>query len=66
MADEAIPEDVKQFILQYIDSIAHWEGLLLLRANSHAEWDAPAIARSLYIGDPEAAKSLRNCRHRGS
>lgn len=33
MAEEIIPEGVRDFILQYIDSITQLEALLLLRAN---------------------------------
>lgn len=51
---DVIPEDVKQFILQYIDSIVELEGLLLVRANPQEVWDARAIARRLYIEEPQA------------
>jgi hypothetical protein len=34
MTDDPIPDDVKTFLLRYIDSIAQLEALLLLRANA--------------------------------
>jgi hypothetical protein len=33
MADDLIPDDVKEFILENIDSVAQLEGLPLLRGN---------------------------------
>ncbi|MGZ3306538.1 MAG: hypothetical protein ACXU8U_11820 [Asticcacaulis sp.] len=55
MSDGIIPDDVRQFLLKSIDSIAQWEGLLWLRANAGQAWDAGAVARHLYIADAEAA-----------
>lgn len=57
MANDVIPDDVKQFILQNIDSIAQLECLLLLRAQPGRQWDAAAIAKELYI-DPQQANVL--------
>jgi hypothetical protein len=53
-----IPEEIKQFLLRNIDSVAQWEGLLVLLADSGREWTAAAVARKLYIGEPEAAQLL--------
>jgi hypothetical protein len=58
MADNIIPDDVKRFILQNIDSIAQWEGLLLLRANPQTEWNKETIAQRLYIRPEEAGELL--------
>jgi len=49
MADDLIPDDIRQFILQNIDSIVQLEALLLLRVNRGLEWNADAVARRLYI-----------------
>jgi hypothetical protein len=65
MADEIIPEDVKQFFLQYIDSIAQWEGLLLLRANPQVKWSAGDVARNLYIDEAQAVKILNQLLSQG-
>jgi hypothetical protein len=45
MNDESIPADLRDFILRYIDSVAHLEALLLLRANAETSWDTATIAR---------------------
>jgi hypothetical protein len=58
MTDEVIPEDIKQFILQNIDSIAQLEGLLLMRANAHVSWSPETIALKLYIYEMESAQLL--------
>lgn len=58
MNDEIIPDDIRQFFLQHIDSIAQWEGLLLLRADPETGWNAEAIARRLYINQAEADEIL--------
>ncbi len=53
MTDGPVPEDARQFLLKTIDSIAQWEGLLLLRAHPGEAWDAVAIAAHLYITEAE-------------
>lgn len=53
-----IPEDARQFLLRNIDSVAQWEGLLLLRGHPDMGWDATAVARHLYISETETAALL--------
>ncbi len=65
MNEVIIPDDVKLFILQNIDSIAQWEGLLFLRAHREKEWDAPTIARNLYIRETQAAQILAQLSSQG-
>jgi hypothetical protein len=68
--DEFIPEDLRDFILRYIDSVSQLEALLLLHANPDEEWDAARAAHRLYVGEPEVvevlarlcADGLLNCR----
>jgi hypothetical protein len=48
MADHLIPEDVRQFIVDKIDSVAELEGLLLLSRNPETEWNIEALAQRLY------------------
>jgi hypothetical protein len=55
MPDPVIPEDEKQFLLEMIDSVAQWEGLLLLRTDPDVQWDAATVARHLYITEAETA-----------
>jgi len=62
---EAIPDDIRQFILQTIDSIAQWEGLLLLRDHPQERWDAPALAKNLYVSESDAAALLRQLANQG-
>jgi len=58
MSSDLIPDDIAQFILKKIDSVAQMEALLLLRANSDQEWDAAAVAKRLYIEEPQASMTL--------
>lgn len=58
MSDEVIPQDVQQFILQNIDSIAQLEGLLLLRNDSSVEWNAAVLSHRLYISEAETSQLL--------
>lgn len=62
---DVIPGDAKQFILKNIDSIAQWEGLLLMRASPDKRWDANTFARDLYIAPDEAARLLRQLHGQG-
>ena len=54
---DKVPEEVREFLLECIDSVAQLEALLLLR-ESPREWDIPSLARRLYIEETEAAKIL--------
>jgi hypothetical protein len=65
MAHELIPDDVKAFLLQRIDSIAQLEALLLLRTNAALSWGAEALAKRLYITGQETAAILRHLQANG-
>jgi hypothetical protein len=65
MTNGAIPEEVKQFLLKNIDSIAQWEGLLLLRAEPRKARDVKSVARDLYITEQEAFSLLSQLVTRG-
>jgi hypothetical protein len=58
MGDDLLPDDVKAFLLRYIDSIAHLEALLLLRANAELAWSAETLAKRLYTPVQETAEIL--------
>jgi len=58
MTEEPIPADVREFILENIDSVAQLEALLLLRDNSERAWDIASLAQRLYIGGAEAQDIL--------
>ncbi|HYJ17186.1 MAG TPA: hypothetical protein VE170_16965 [Candidatus Limnocylindria bacterium] len=56
MTDKIIPEEVKQFIFEKIDSVAEMEALLLLRSNPEASWSIASLAKRLYIDEGQTAK----------
>ena len=58
MSDEPIPEDVQEFILSRINSIAQLEALLLLWRDPKAAWDIAAMAKRLYISEAETKELL--------
>jgi hypothetical protein len=60
LAGDLIPEDLRDFILRHIDSIAQLEALLLLRRNPREAWTAEMAARRLYVSDSEAANALEH------
>jgi DNA-binding IclR family transcriptional regulator len=55
---EAIPQDVRDFLLRTIASVAELEALLLMRREP-VPWDADGLALRLYIPPAEAALVLR-------
>ena len=44
-----VSDDIRQFILERIESVAQIEALLLIRSNPRAHFSAAEIARRLYI-----------------
>lgn len=62
---DKLPELVHQFILRYIDSVAELEGLLLVRAEPAAPWDASRLAGRLYIEECAAKNVLLALHRRG-
>jgi hypothetical protein len=58
MSDGAIPDDVRQFLLKTIDSVAQWEAVLFLRAHAGAPLDAAVVAGHLYVAEAEVAPLL--------
>jgi len=58
MADEIIPDDLRDFILRHVDSITQLEALILLRAHPDADWDAKRTAARLYASEQEVAEAL--------
>lgn len=63
--DKVIPEDVSQFILQHIDSIAQIEGLFLFSADPGKGWNAEAMARELFISEAQAVSILTQLTEQG-
>lgn len=65
MVTEIIPEDVRQFILQNIESVAQLEGLLLLRGDETLKLSSEFMSERLYISKPEATELLDRLQMRG-
>lgn len=59
MADDVIPNHIREFIDKHIDSVAELEALLLLRRDPEGHWDAVSTASRLYIPTEEAAAILK-------
>ena len=57
MAQQAIPEDIRRFVLTSIPSVPHLEALLLLRGTP-APWSSAAVAERLYLGEKLATGLL--------
>ena len=53
MIDPGVPDDVRAFLAQYIDSVEQMEILLLLHGTPEREWSAAAAAGHLY-GQPSS------------
>jgi hypothetical protein len=58
MADDPVPDDVRDYILNHIDSIVQLEALMLLRAHSAERWDVAKMARRLYVSEPDVSDAV--------
>lgn len=65
MGEELIPDEVRRFLLMNIDSIAEWEGLLLLRAHPKKAWSAHEASRHLYVSEDATTALLAVLTSRG-
>jgi hypothetical protein len=65
MSDDDLPEDIRRFILEKIDSVIQMEALLLFLSDPQAAWPASAIGGRLYISVPEAYEMLAALKDRG-
>lgn len=55
---ETLPDAVRRFVVECLDSVAELEGLLLVRASRMQRWDATTLADRLYITDDQARRVL--------
>lgn len=55
MADDGIPAELRDFIINSIDTVGQIEALLLLRADPEKAWDISQLAKRLYVNEAEAA-----------
>ena len=60
MPDNPVPPEVRLFIFDCIESVAHLEALLLLKDTPEQDWDVSSLARRLYIGHAEATAILEH------
>ncbi len=58
MDNKFIPDDVGQFIIEKIDSVAELEALLLLHSGPEKSWGVLVLAERLYLGEKEAFELL--------
>lgn len=65
MADDLIPDTVKEFIANNIDSIAELEALLLIRRKADIRWSAADLAQSLYTSPEQAKEAMTKLNERG-
>ncbi len=58
MPEPIIPDDVREFLLKKIDSVAELEALLLLRKFADENWTVGELAKRLYVADSAASELL--------
>jgi hypothetical protein len=58
MAAQFVPEDVREFILKHIASVAQIEALLLISSSPDERWGLPQIAARIYTRETETARAL--------
>ena len=58
MATQYVPDDIRDFILKHIVSVAQIEALLLIWASPEERWGLRQIAARIYASDAETAKAL--------
>jgi hypothetical protein len=60
MTEDLIPDDVRQFIVDKIDSVAELEGLLLLSRNPETDWSIEDLAQRLYNGQEQTEMVMKH------
>ena len=58
MATQYVPDDIRDFILKHIVSVAQIEALLLIWASPKERWELRQVAARIYASDAETAKAL--------
>ena len=64
-ADQVVPPEVQQFVLDSIDSIAQLEALLMMRDAPDSWWPSDAMAERLYVTEQLCRAELEALRLRG-
>jgi hypothetical protein len=57
-ARDRLPDVVRRFVADCLDSVAELEGLLLVRASRTQCWNATTLADRLYVSDDQARRVL--------
>jgi len=65
MSDSVLPAELRAFLEDHIDSVAHLEALLLMRSSPDVVWDSQATATRLYISEAESLAVLAHLAARG-
>jgi len=60
-----VPEEVRRFVLQCIDSVEQLEVLLLLHGSPAVVWSAEAVATTLYSNPDSITRRLNGLHARG-
>jgi hypothetical protein len=63
VSEQGISTELRQFILEAIDSVAQVEALLLCRASADIQWTTATVSKRLYISEMEAASLLDHLTH---
>lgn len=58
MTDQFVPDEIREFILKHISSVAQIEALLLVRSNPTERWSTSQIAKRLYTSEAEVTAAL--------
>jgi hypothetical protein len=62
---DALPEDIRQFVLDNIDSIAEMEALVMLWRDAAVGWSIEQVVTRLYISPLDAERTLERLATRG-
>jgi hypothetical protein len=58
MAAQYVPDDIRDFILKHIASVAQIEALLLIWSNPEKRWGLSKVAARIYTSETETANAL--------
>jgi hypothetical protein len=58
MAAQYVPDDIRDFILKHIASVAQIEALLLIWSSPEERWGLRQIAARIYASDTDTARAL--------
>jgi DNA-binding MarR family transcriptional regulator len=62
---EELPDDVRRFVIEHINSVEQLEALLLLWAHADQSWTAEAVSQRLYTSPAAATMRLDDLARRG-